>query len=265
MTNHAQTGGASYQLSACADTLYLEHDYVERVRRICERELLVDMWTTDNRDVPAIAGSGARFSSMTGYVGGSLHDPHTAPALLRSARRLAERAVELGVPRLVIHPGELIDGKAATPVYRPTGAMWMTALRTLESLAAIGEELGVVYCLENLNTKNHPGIPLGRLADTLALVSTVDRPAVRLMLDVYHLQLTTGNLLEQIETALPWAGEIQVADVPGRLEPGEGEINYRVIAQHLQRWNYAGTVGLESFANTMSSDEAISRFVDIFS
>lgn len=265
MTNTPPNSTGAYARSACADTLFLELAYADRIRRIHNRGLSVDMWTTDNRDVAEIAATGASFSSMTGYVGGSLHDSETAPELLRSARRLAERANAFGVPRLVIHPGELVDGVAATPVHRPTGQMWLTALRTLESLAGIGEEFGVVYCLENLNTRDHPGIPLGRPADTLALVSAVDRPALRLMLDVYHMQMTTGNLLEQIEAALPWIGEIQVADVPNRLEPGEGEINYRVIARHLRDWGYDGTVGLESFANTMSPDEAITGFVNLFS
>jgi len=69
-----------------------------------------------------------------------------------------------------------------------------------------------------------------------------------MMLDVYHAQIGEGNLIELIRAALPWVGEIQVADVPGRCEPGTGEINYRGIATALREAGYKGVVGLEAQA-----------------
>ena len=72
-------------------------------------------------------------------------------------------------------------------------------------------------------------------ADTLALVSTVNRPGLTLNLDLYHAQIGEGNLIELCRMlCLPWIGEIQVADVPGRKEPGTGEINYTGIARALE-------------------------------
>ena len=60
--------------------------------------------------------------------------------------------------------------------------------------------------------------------DTLTLVSTLDRPGVRMMLDLYHAQIGEGNLIETVRTSLPWVGEIQVADVPGEEVPEVAQV-----------------------------------------
>ncbi|KAE9421936.1 hypothetical protein Angca_009469, partial [Angiostrongylus cantonensis] len=101
---------------------------------------------------------------------------------------------------------------------------------TLRRIADLGAAEGVTFVLENLNLPvDHPGVPFARAEDTLALVAAVDRPSLRLNLDLYHAQIGEGNLIELCRKALPYIGEIQVADVPGRMEPGTGEINYPAI------------------------------------
>jgi hydroxypyruvate isomerase len=69
------------------------------------------------------------------------------------------------------------------------------------------------------------------------------------MLDLYHAQIGEGNLIELCRRALPSIGEIQVADVPGRCEPGTGEINYPAVAAALAAMGYRGTIGLEAWAS----------------
>ena len=132
--------------------------------------------------------------------------------------------------------------------------------RTLTRLAALGERAGRVFTLENLNTAvDHPGTPFARAADTLTLVEAVDSPHLRMNLDLYHAQIGEGNLIQLVERALPVVGEIQVADVPGRCEPGTGEINYPAIATALERLGYDGVVGLEGWASG-DSETALQRF-----
>jgi hydroxypyruvate isomerase len=77
-----------------------------------------------------------------------------------------------------------------------------------------------------------------------------------MMLDLYHAQIGEGNLIELVREALPWIGEIQVADVPGRFEPGTGEINYRAVASALADAGYSGVVGLEAGASGGQGAEA---------
>jgi hydroxypyruvate isomerase len=117
-----------------------------------------------------------------------------------------------------------------------------------------------VFTLENLNTAvDHPGTPFARAADTLALVEAVGSPHLRLNLDLYHAQIGEGNLIQLLERALPLAGEVQVADVPGRREPGTGEINYPAVAAALDRLGYTGVVALEGWASG-DSVLALERF-----
>jgi hydroxypyruvate isomerase len=121
-----------------------------------------------------------------------------------------------------------------------------------------------VFTLENLNTAvDHPGTPFARAADTLALVEAVDHPNLRMNLDLYHAQIGEGNLIELVERAGPAIGEIQVADVPGRREPGTGEVHYPAVAAALRRTEYTGVVGLEAWASG-DPDLALDRFAAAF-
>jgi hydroxypyruvate isomerase len=152
-------------------------------------------------------------------------------------------AGSLGCPRLNLH-GTGLDatGLPVRPVHEVTGAMWLTAGRTLTRMAELGQRAGVTFCLENLNTEvDHPGVPFARAADTLTLVEAVGSPHLRMMLVLYHAQVGEGNLIALIERAGPLIGEVQVADVPGRCEPGTGEINYPAIARALAGMGYGGT------------------------
>ena len=106
-------------------------------------------------------------------------------------------------------------------------------------------------------------MPFGRAEDTLALVSAIDHPRLRLNLDLYHAQIGEGNLIELCRECLPYIGEIQVADVPGRREPGTGEINYPAIARALFDMGYRGPVGMEAFASA-DPEAALEAFRNAF-
>lgn len=128
----------------------------------------------------------------------------------------------------------------------------------------MAEEVGVTFTLENLNLPvDHPGVPFGRAEDTLALVSSVDHPRLRLNLDLYHAQIGEGNLIELCRACLPWIGEVQVADVPGRMEPGTGEVNWNGIAKALKAMGYTGPVGMEAFASG-DPEAALVAFREVF-
>jgi hydroxypyruvate isomerase len=222
----------------------------ERVRRIDDLGFDVEIWSWHDKDLDALAATGARFSSMTGYLRGDLIDPDGAEEVLRTAALSVEAAAELGVPRLNLHTAELVDGQAARPRQRATGAMWLTAARALERIGELGAAAGVTFCVENLNTiVDHPGVPLARAKDTLALVEAVAHPNVKMMLDLYHAQIGEGNLVDLVRRCGAAIGEIQVADVPGRCEPGTGEIHYPAIAKTLCEIGFTGTVGLEGWAS----------------
>ena len=255
----------SFRLAVSAEMVFTDLPFQERVRRIDELGFEVEIWDWTRKDIAALVATGATFSSMTGYITGTLADPDGAEELLRTAAQSLKVAEQLNCPRLNVH-GTGLDDRGlpviGTDVVSP--AMWLTAARTLSRLAELGEQAGRVFTLENLNTAvDHPRTPFAKAADTLALVEAVDNPYLRMNLDLYHAQIGEGNLIQLVERALPVVGEIQVADVPGRCEPGTGEIRYPAVAAALNRLGYDGVVALEAFASG-DSLVALDRFRSAF-
>lgn len=245
--------------------VFLDLPFVERVSRISDLGFEVEIWDWTNKDVDALVATGATFSSMTGYVTGTLADSDGAKEMLRTAELSLQVAERLNCPRLNVHGTGLDDrGLPVIPSDVVTPAMWLTAARTLGRLGDLGAAAGRVFTLENLNTAvDHPGTPFATAADTMTLVEAVDNPHLRMNLDLYHAQIGEGNLIELVERALPYIGEIQVADVPGRREPGTGEIRYPAVATALDRIGYGGVVGLEAWASA-DSTAALQRFREAF-
>lgn len=255
MTTSSSRGAhGPFTLAVCAEMVFTDLPVAERVRRLTELDVQVELWDWTRHDVDALVAlrdEGAVYSSMTGYVTGGLVEPTAVADLLATAERSIPVARRLGIPRLNLH-GTGLDGRGlpVVPVEHVTGAMWIAARDTLARVADLGERHGVQFVLENLNLAvDHPGVPFARAEDTLALVAGVDHPHLRMMLDLYHAQIGEGNLVELCRRALPWIGEIQVADVPGRCEPGTGEISYPAVARALAGMGYRGPVGMEAFAS----------------
>ena len=257
-----------FPLAVTTEMFWLDMPYLERVRRISDLGFQVEMWDWTTKDLPAVAALGATWSTMTGYIHGDLYDADGGKVMLETARQAVEASKVINCPRLVLHGAELDGSRNGLP-FRPqqltTGQMWLNAYRTLERLAQLGEDNGVVFCLENLNLcVDHMGTPFGKAEDTMALVGTLDRPGVRMMLDLYHAQIGEGNLIDLVRRAGKLIGEVQVADVPGRREPGTGEVNWPAVARALRDTGYTGVVGLEAMASGDPVD-AMEAFRSAFS
>ena len=240
---------APFPLAACAEMLWTERPIDWRARRLHEMGFGVGLWNWPGHDIDALGRTGASFTIMNGYLEGRLADDDGAERLLASARETARVGKRLGVARLNLHGTGL--GEGGIPIRQTetiSGAMWLKARDTLERICDLAAMEDMVFTLENLNPRDHPGCPFGATGDVLALVSSVDRPELRINLDLYHTQLGEGDLIRWCERCLPWIGEVQVADNPGRCEPGTGEIDYAGVARALDGMGYRGPVGMEAFA-----------------
>jgi hydroxypyruvate isomerase len=256
---------SGFVLAVCAEMVYLDLPVVERARTLHEQGFAVEIWDWTTKDLSALAATGAQFTSMTGYVDGWLTDREGADLLLASAERSVAASRVLGSPHLNLHgTGLEPGGLPARPVEVVTGGMWLAAAETLARVADLGKREGVVFCLENLNTAiDHPGTPFARAADTASLVEAVDSPHLRMNLDLYHAQIGEGNLIDLIRSTVHLIGEVQVADVPGRCEPGTGEIRYPAVAAALAETGYTGVVALEAWASG-ESEAALRAFREVF-
>lgn len=250
----------AFTLAACAEMLWLDRPIHWRAARLHEMGFGVGLWNYPNWDILALEKTGANFTIMNGYLVGRLADDDGAAMLLQSARETAQIGKRLGVDRLNLHGTGLGDmGLPIQQLGHVAPGMWLKARDTLNRICDMAGEEGVIFTLENLNLREHPGCPFSRTADVLALVAAVDRPELRINLDLYHTQIGEGDVIRWIEACLPWIGEIQIADNPGRFEPGTGEMNYPAIARAIYALGYRGPIGMEAYAKD-SAEAALEAF-----
>ncbi|MCI9888543.1 TIM barrel protein [Micrococcales bacterium 31B] len=256
-------------LAANAEMLYLDLPFAERVCRIAAAGMQVEMWGFAGKDPAALRATGAEFSIISGFERGNFFESGDAQAFLDSCADGLRFAAEIDVPRLCVHGSPLhADGSPVADPLAATGRRWIRAYDTLGRLADLGERAGRVFVLENFNLRvDHPGTPFAGIEHTLTLVEAVDSPHLRLNLDLYHAGIDEGSLHGVIERCLPFIGEVQIADYPGRCEPGTGEVRWESIAARMREVGYAGVVGFEGYASrggVEGSDAALAAFAGAF-
>lgn len=115
----------------------------------------------------------------------------------------------------------------------------------LRHCAAICEKAGVILVLEPLNYMDHPGCFLQRAAQAHQICRMVGSSSVKILFDIYHQQITEGNLVNNLTAAWDEIVYVQVGDVPGRKEPTSGEINFKHLFQWLRDRGFDGVIGME--------------------
>jgi hydroxypyruvate isomerase len=118
-------------------------------------------------------------------------------------------------------------------------------VENLKRLAGLCEPSGLIIVLEPLNPKDHPGLFLTKMAQAYQISKAVGSPSVKILDDMYHQQITEGNIIPNIDACWEELAAFHVGDSPGRREPGTGEMNYRNIFGHIHGKGYAGVLCLE--------------------
>ena len=118
-------------------------------------------------------------------------------------------------------------------------------LNNLAAAAALAAAHRLTLLLEPLNPRDNPGYFYSRVDQAVSLIEELGQPNLKLQFDVYHVAVTEGDVLRKLEKYLPVIGNVQIAGVPSRAEPDEGEIAYPAVLAHLDRLGYAGWVGAE--------------------
>lgn len=115
----------------------------------------------------------------------------------------------------------------------------------LERAAKRAEGSGVTLLIEPLNSRDRPGYLLSRSDQAIDIIARIGAPNLKLMFDVYHVQVMEGDILRRLRRHLTQIGHIQIAAVPTRHEPDEGELNYRAILAEIDALGWQGWVGCE--------------------
>ena len=152
--------------------------------------------------------------------------------------RAIEYATALGCRQLNCLAGIAPAGVDAEKVHA-------TFVANLRFAAARLEEAGIRLLVEPINTFDIPGFHLNRTAQAIALIEEVGSPNLWLQHDVYHMQRMEGELANTIARHLPRIAHMQIADTPGRHEPGTGEINYAWLFRYIDQLGYEGWIGCE--------------------
>ena len=133
-------------------------------------------------------------------------------------------------------------GKVATTDRPRARAVFLDNLRIAAAKAAPHQ---ITLLLEPLNPTDNPGYFYSTLSEAVSLIEELALPNVKLQFDVYHVARSEGDVLAKLEKYRPHIGNVQIAAVPSRAEPDEGEINYPVIFQALEKLKYDGYIGCE--------------------
>jgi hydroxypyruvate isomerase len=184
----------------------------------------------------------ALFNTPPGNVDTGEFGLLAAPSRRNAFRRDFEIALD-AAQRLNCARLHVMAGKQMPDVSRQ--AQLDCALENLAWAAPLAETTGVTLLIESLNPVDVPDYLLLNPTDGLNLVEQANWPNVKMQFDVYHAQMTQGNLINTITSNFARIGHIQIADVPGRCQPGCGEINYPAVFRTLTKLDYDGYIGLE--------------------
>jgi hydroxypyruvate isomerase len=250
--------------------IYTEYPFLERIQKAAQQGFdAIEFWNWDNKDMPTVKETtqraGIKIATFQSNLGGTLIHPEHRAGFVAGIQKSLEKAREMGVHTLFLLTDELGDDRSVRYQYPQlsTEEKYENVLAGLKTIAPLAEKAGVTLVLEPLNIYvDHPGYYLHGSALGFDLIRAVDSPNIRLLYDIYHMQVMEGNLITSLTHNLDVIGHVHVADVPGRHQPGTGEINYANVFKALKEAGYEKYIGLE-FAPTVASEQAAAEALSL--
>ena len=247
---------------ACVETLYTELPFLDRFRAAkTDGFAAVEFWSWEDKDLAAVRSAAAEAGiAIAGFNGDgpfSLIDPAQKEDYLDYLRRSVAAAQTLGARAVTIHSNALGEGGVVLNEYRELShtVKLCAMFDTLKDCARMAKESGVSMNLEALNvTTDLVGNFLSTTQMAAELTALVGCPKLKILYDVYHMQLNEGGLCDNIRRYAPRIGHVHVADAPGRHEPGTGEIHYPAVYRALWEAGYRGLIGYELFPKTTTAE-----------
>ena len=248
----------SLKKCACIDTLYTELPWKERFAAAKKDGFAaVEFWDWRIRNLKetreAAETAGIVISGFNGDADYSLIDPDHKERYLDFLKQSIKAAKETGAKSVTIHSNALGEGGVVVDHYDNLShtVKLCSMYDTLLACVKMAEEEGINLNLEALNiTTDHVGNFLKHTQMAAEICRLIHSPRLKALYDVYHMQINEGCICDTISKYKDQLGHIHVADVPGRHEPGTGEINYKKVIRHLEEEGYNGYIGYELFPLT---------------
>jgi len=259
------------KLDICIETVFTEILFEDRIPKIVAHGFeALEFWFWDyefdgvglkpkKKDINRIAAltknsnlviTDIVVNSPDGSIGGFLTKPQDKAAYLGRLRETIDVAHLLGCKKIITCTGNAIEGVSREKQKQ-------SIIDTLTEACQITEKEGIILLLEPLNTiVDHPGYFLFSSKEGFDIVRNVNSPNLRLLYDVYHMQIMEGNVTATIRENIHLIGHFHGAGVPGRGELNRGELNYRYILDEIDVSEYNGYFGLEYFPK-IGSEESL--------
>lgn len=239
--------------SVCLPAVYCGAPADEAVRRIAAvggKRFEIWGWWENDLDAleKAMAETGLEMVAMCVKPAG-FNDPACRAACVESVRESIAVAKRFGCRNLLMQVGQMREGVSRE-------AQHASIVESLKACAPMAEAAGITLLPEPLNILvDHAGYYLDSSVEGFEIISEVGSPNVKLLYDIYHQQITEGQLIANITANIGLIGHFHVAGVPGRHEPFEDqEINYPAVLAAIHRAGYQGAVGLEYFPRSAPED-----------
>jgi len=256
--------------SASIEFLFTELPFPQRVTAAARAGFEgVEFWDWRDKDMDRLGDTAAQAGvEVTGFFGNRRYSLIDRAQHARNLDALAESvavARRVGCRALHAFVQEIRPDASLAPLPRPIPEeeAFANAVEGLTQAAALCQAEGIVLLLEAINPIAVPGYYLSTAEKCLRLVETVNHPHLMMTYDYYHQQLSQGNLIATLERCVHRVAAVHVADVPGRHEPGTGEINFVNLDRHLRHLGFAGTLVFE-VKPRRSSEEAVQAIRAIF-
>ena len=242
----ATNGSVPFKLTVMLWTVFRGQPFAERLDKIAEAGYhaveLVDEFKGWTKDDFAAARKkkhelGFDFDATAG-VWHTLADENDREAFLKAVRDFIPTLRELECTRLILQSGNMVPGLSPA-------AMRTNCIETLKRGGDIAAQNGIELLVENIDPEENPKYFLTSSAEGFEIVRAVGNPHVKFLYDFFHEQIAEGNLIEKLEKNIELTGLVHVADVPGRHEPGTGEIYYPNIYRKLAELGYDRHVAME--------------------
>lgn len=258
------------KFSACIEMLYQDSDLIERIYRAKKSGFdAVEFWLWQNKDVDAVKKAvdeaGIEVGIFQANIEGRMIDPKDNEIYVSGVKKSIETAKKLGAKHLFLMTDILqSDRTVSEPPYFISEDDKIRSIKTvLTTLKPIAEEAGITLVIEPLNIYvDHKRYYLSRSKPAFDLVREIGSRNIKVLYDVYHMQIMEGNIIQTMKDNISEIGYVHIADVPGRFQPGTGEINFKNILKTLREIDYQGVVGFE-FEPVGESEEVVKDVFEI--
>jgi hydroxypyruvate isomerase len=237
---------ALFPLSVMLWTIYRDLPFGQRLEKVAEAgysavELVGEFKRWSEADFANFNRKkrelGIIFDATSG-IDRSLVDPREREAFLTDVKDLLVIADKIECPAIIVLSGNKIPELSHAQQHQ-------SCVEALKRAADVAEKKNVTVLLENIDPEENPNYFLTSVAEGFQIIAEVNHPNVKFLYDFYHEQIAEGNLIEKLEKNIDKVGLVHIADVPGRHEPGTGEINYANIFKKLVALGYKNRAAME--------------------